>query len=51
MTRCNYVRHSESNQTAEQTEENFDGRAARECEPEQISDSGRGVKYSFWGVY
>jgi len=24
MTRCNYVRHGESNQTAEQTEENSD---------------------------
>lgn len=38
--KCNYVRRSESNQTAEQTEENFAERATRECESERISDSG-----------
>jgi len=30
MMKCNYVRRSESNQTAEQTEENFAARKGRE---------------------
>lgn len=49
MTKCNYVRHSESNQTVEQTEENFDGRIVGGCEPKEISDSMfRWMKKSFW---
>lgn len=40
MMKCNYIRRSESNQTAGQTEENFAERLARECESERISDSG-----------
>lgn len=42
MMKCNYVRRSESNQTAEQTEENFIERTAKECESKRISDSDFG---------
>lgn len=51
--KCNYVRRSESNQTAEQTEENFAGRATRECESERISDFGLqwNEKSGFQAVY
>jgi len=36
MMKCNYVQRSESNQTAEQTEENFAEKTMRECESERI---------------
>lgn len=50
--KCNYVRRSESNQTAEQTEENFAERAARECKSERISDSSFSeMKSAIFGLF
>lgn len=52
MMKCNYVRHSESNQTAKQTEENFDERIARARNGTKFLISGfREMKSDFRNVY